>query len=36
MAGCPWWAWVVIAGLLLCLLPVAVHALGELWRWRRP
>ena len=33
MVGCPWWAWAASVGLLICLIPVAAHALDELRRW---
>ena len=36
MAGCPWWAWVTITSMGLCLMMVGLHALVELaWMLRR-
>jgi hypothetical protein len=35
MADCPWWAWVAIAGLGVCLLVVGLYAGMELVLWVR-
>ena len=36
MTGCPWWVWVTITLMGLCLLAVGLHALVELvWTLRR-